>query len=164
MRCTHSNIWVELFWNSVVNTTKPLISSCVLFWKPKQSTFLFHNEPQYLQDMAPVAATILQREYKSRPLSLRIRLGGVLQISPHRDVGMWGVLGRRGRVLTFTRLEITTFLVAYAPIIESVRLQNIFRSTCAYNCCSATCFNFSKRSQSCAFCVLILSAVLSNVT
>ncbi len=21
MRCTHSNIWVELFWNSVVNTT-----------------------------------------------------------------------------------------------------------------------------------------------
>ncbi len=41
MCCTHSNIWVELFWNSVVNTTKPLISSCVLFWKPKQSAFAF---------------------------------------------------------------------------------------------------------------------------
>ncbi len=41
MRCTHSNIWVELFWNSVVNTTVPLISSHVLFWKPKLSTFTF---------------------------------------------------------------------------------------------------------------------------
>ncbi len=41
MRCTHSNIWVELFWNSVVNTTEPLISSSVLFWKPRQSTFTF---------------------------------------------------------------------------------------------------------------------------
>ncbi len=36
MRCTHSNIWVELFWNSVVNTTEPLISSCVLFWIPNK--------------------------------------------------------------------------------------------------------------------------------
>ncbi len=41
MGCTHSNIWVELFWNCVVNTTLPLISSCVLFWKPKQSSLAF---------------------------------------------------------------------------------------------------------------------------
>ncbi len=39
MCCTHCNIWVTLFWNSVVNITSPLISSCVLSWKPKQSTF-----------------------------------------------------------------------------------------------------------------------------
>ncbi len=52
------NIGVELFWNSVVNTTYPLISSCVLFWK----YFNFHNETQHLQHMAPAAATILQRE------------------------------------------------------------------------------------------------------
>ncbi len=51
MSCTHSNIYVELFWKSVVNTTctLPLMSSCVLFWKPKQSTFTFttkHSVPK----------------------------------------------------------------------------------------------------------------------
>ncbi len=40
LRCTHSNICIVLLWNSVVYTTL-LISSCVLFWKPKQSSFAF---------------------------------------------------------------------------------------------------------------------------
>ncbi len=41
MCCTHSNIYVVLLWNSVVNIALLLISSCVLVWKPRQSTFAF---------------------------------------------------------------------------------------------------------------------------
>ncbi len=41
--------------------------------------------------MAPAAATILQREQKLLLLSLRVCLGGVLQIVPHRDVNMRSV-------------------------------------------------------------------------
>uniref|UniRef100_A0A673K3X9 Suppressor of tumorigenicity 14 protein homolog n=1 Tax=Sinocyclocheilus rhinocerous TaxID=307959 RepID=A0A673K3X9_9TELE len=41
LRDQNIQIWVELFWNSVVNTTLPLISSRVLFWKAKQSSLAF---------------------------------------------------------------------------------------------------------------------------
>ncbi len=44
MRCTNTLIFgVELFWNSVVNTTEPLISSSVLFGS-QTKYFHFHNE------------------------------------------------------------------------------------------------------------------------
>uniref|UniRef100_A0A8C1UB58 Immunoglobulin C1-set domain-containing protein n=1 Tax=Cyprinus carpio TaxID=7962 RepID=A0A8C1UB58_CYPCA len=39
IHCTRLNIWVELFWNSVV--------SCALFWKAKQSSFTFTTKQSH---------------------------------------------------------------------------------------------------------------------
>ncbi len=43
-------------------------------------------------------------------------------------------------IFMYSRLEIATILVAYAPEMQSVRLQNIFGSICASanNCCGVT--------------------------
>ncbi len=91
MCCTHSNLWVELFWNSVVNTNLTLISSCVLFWKPNKSTFSSTMKTQRLQDMAPVAATNTTARIIVLPSFIVYTYGRfVLKIFPHRDVEMWG--------------------------------------------------------------------------
>ncbi len=44
------------------------------FGRPNKVLSLSQQNTRRLQDMAPVAATILQRQLKSRPLSLRIRI------------------------------------------------------------------------------------------
>ncbi len=58
MRCTHSNIWVELFWNSVVNTTYHWFLVVSSFGSPNISSFAFTMKPS----VSPAATTILQRE------------------------------------------------------------------------------------------------------
>ncbi len=61
--CTHSNICIVLLWNSVVNTTEPLISSCVLFCKPKLSS-LSKITSGILSKHNPLVT--LQRERKTK--------------------------------------------------------------------------------------------------
>ncbi len=101
MCCTHSNIWVELFWNSVVNTTKPLISSCVFFWKPKQSTFTFTRH-------GAGGSNNTTARIKISPSFFACTFGqcyAILPIQWRRRVGMfnWAVLGGRGQVLPFIK-------------------------------------------------------------
>ncbi len=107
MHCTHSNICVELFWNSVVNITKPLIFSCVLIWKPKESTLAFTTKhtasPRHACSNNNTTARI-----KVTPSFIACTFGWCFANLPtqwHRRGGVFerAVLGGRGRVLTFIK-------------------------------------------------------------
>ncbi len=77
--CTHFHIWVELFWKQCCRYTLTTDSSFTFTTKHSVSTTWRLQQHQYYS------------ENKNRThLSLRKHLASVLQISPHRDVDMWG--------------------------------------------------------------------------
>ncbi len=90
MCCTHSNIWVELFWNSVVIQLNHWFLVESSFGSPNKVLSLSHWNTASPGHGAGGSNNTTVR-IKSWPLSLRVCLGSVLQIFPHRDVDMWGV-------------------------------------------------------------------------
>ncbi len=88
MCCTLSNIWGELFWNSVVIQLNHWFLVVSSFGSPNKVLSLSHLKHS-------VSRTWRRRQqYYSENnfclLSLCVRLGSVLLIFPHRDVDMWG--------------------------------------------------------------------------
>ncbi len=133
MRCTHSNIGVVLFWNSVVNTTEPLISSCVLIWKPKQSTFALttkhtassghdggsNNTTARLKVPPSFIAYTFGRCFANLPTQW-CRRGGVFE---------WAALEARGQILTFIKNISLVSLCNFRDLIYAQTAYNTPKRT-----------------------------------
>ncbi len=99
----HSNIWVELFWDSVVNKLNHWFLVVSSFGSPNKVLSL--SQWNTASPGHGVSNNTTAR-IKVRPSFIVYTFGRC--ISPHRDVDMWGVfewavLGGRGRVITYIK-------------------------------------------------------------